>query len=85
MSDYTVYAKWNETLTETITVNEFFGDYMVLPRDKKVKVWGEGTNGVEVTVKFADQTKTATVVDGKWAVELDALTASFEGQTLTVE
>jgi sialate O-acetylesterase len=49
---------------------------MVLQRDAAVPVWGTAAAGEEVTVKFRDQTRTATAdKDGKWLVKLDALKA----------
>lgn len=50
--------------------------HMVLQRDATVPIWGTAAAGEEVTVKFRDQTKTATAdKDGKWLVKLDALKA----------
>lgn len=50
--------------------------HMVLQREAAVPVWGTAAPGEAVTVKFRDQTKTATAdKDGKWAVKLDPLKA----------
>lgn len=58
--------------------------HMVLQRDAVVPIWGTAAPGEKVTVKFRDQTKTATADDkGKWAVKLDALKAGGP-DTLTV-
>jgi len=43
----------------------------VLQRDKPITIWGTGTSGDTITVKFRQQAKQATVVDGKWSVVLD--------------
>lgn len=60
-----------------------FSDNAVLQRDMTVPVWGFADPGESVTVKFADQTKTATAgKDGKWMVKLDPLAASKENRTL---
>ena len=60
-----------------------FSDNAVLQRGMEVPVWGFADPGESVTVKFADQTKTATAdKDGKWMVKLDPLTASKENRTL---
>ena len=62
-----------------------FADHAVLQRDMKVPVWGWGKPDAKITVKFAGQTKTATVgKDGKWRVDLDPLKASFDPRELTV-
>lgn len=68
-----------------------FTNGAVLQRGMKVPVWGrvmpeENTAPSRVTVSFAGQEKSVTAdpVTGAWKVELDPLTASKEGQTLTV-
>jgi sialate O-acetylesterase len=54
-----------------------FRDHMVLQRDMSVPVWGWGTPGVTVTVRFAGQKKTVTVgKDGTWMVKLDPMKVS---------
>lgn len=51
-----------------------FGEHMVLQRDQANPVWGWADPGEEVTVKIADQTKTAKAGDdGAWRVTLDPL------------
>jgi len=53
-----------------------FGDHMVLQRDQANPVWGWADPGEEVTVKIADQAKTAKAGDdGAWRVKLDPLPA----------
>jgi len=63
----------------------FFGDHMMLQRDKAVPVWGWAEPGETVTVAFADQEKTATADrDGRWRVNLDAMPAESRAQDLRV-
>ncbi len=70
---------------EIVNLDGLFKDHMVLQRGKKVPVWGITQPGVEVTVEFAGQTKTAKGGDdGRWMVHLDPMKASFKGRTLTV-
>jgi sialate O-acetylesterase len=53
-----------------------FGDHMVLQRDMPVPVWGTGAPGEQVTVRFRQQVKSATVNDaGTWRLSLDPLAA----------
>ena len=60
-----------------------FSDNAVLQRDTEVPVWGSANPGESVTVKFADQAKSATAgQDGKWMVKLSPMPASKEGRTL---
>ena len=62
-----------------------FTDHMVLQREMKVPVWGTADPGENVTVEFAGQKKSVQAgPDGHWRVNLDSLTASDEGRTLTV-
>lgn len=58
---------------------------MVLQCGMSVPVWGAGAAGEKVTVSFAGQTKTATVKDGAWRVDLEEMKASAKGRTLTVQ
>jgi sialate O-acetylesterase len=68
-----------------VTLASPFTSHMVLQRDMKVPVWGTAEAGEQVTVEFAGQKKTAQAgVDGKWRVDLDALTTSADGQVFTV-
>ncbi len=65
--------------TAPADVSGMFQDHMVLQRGIKVPVYGEskkrGTDGTKVVVKFNGQTKTTTIKDNKWQVELDAMEA----------
>ncbi len=57
----------------------------VVQCDRPVPVWGFARPGVEVTVRFAGQSKTATVDEfERWRVDLDPLTASADGRDLVV-
>ena len=61
-----------------------FGSHMVLQQKQHDKVWGWAQPDEEVTVKIADQTKTARAdKDGAWSVTLDPLNAGGP-HTLTV-
>ncbi|MBQ4101391.1 MAG: hypothetical protein IJC85_00740 [Oscillospiraceae bacterium] len=65
--------------------NGLFCENMVLQQGRSVPVWGAADaelEGKEITLTFAGQTKTTTVKDGAWRVDLDALEASFEGKTM---
>jgi len=69
-----------------IRLPHFFGEKMVLQRDKPVRIWGWADKGQAVTVAFAGQSKSATAAaDGKWAVTLEAMKANATGQALTIE
>jgi len=64
----------------------FFGDNMVLQREKPVKIWGWADSGEEMTVTFAGQScKAVAGPDGSWLVKLDPMKAASEAQTLTVK
>jgi sialate O-acetylesterase len=52
-----------------VRVPRLVGDGMVLQRDIPIRIWGFGSPGEEVTVKFDGETaKAATDDDGKWLV-----------------
>jgi sialate O-acetylesterase len=66
-------------------VHPLFTDHAVIQRDAKVPVWGWGTPGSEVSVRFAGQAKTSNIAsDGRWTVTLDPMPATSEGQILEV-
>ncbi len=68
-----------------LSLPTIFTDHMVLQQKQAVPVWGTAEPGSPVTVEFAGQKKTAAAdSDGKWRVDLDALKACAEPQTLTV-
>jgi sialate O-acetylesterase len=67
-----------------VKAHGLFTDNMVLQRDRKVSVWGTSDKPDPVTVKFADQSATATPKDGKWNVELAPLAASTTPKDLVI-
>ena len=68
-----------------VSLPKIFGDHLVLQRDRAIPVWGKATPGEKVTVRFADQEKTATAdSDGQWKLSLDSLPASATPRDLTV-
>jgi len=62
-----------------------FTDNMVLQREMTAPVWGKADPAEVVTVKFADQTLTATAgPDGKWMVKLAPMQANKENRDLEI-
>lgn len=62
-----------------------FSSHMVLPRERKVPIWGRAEAGERVTVTFAGQVLEAVAdASGGWRVELSPLAASGEGRVLRV-
>lgn len=56
-----------------VSLPKFFGDNMVLQRNKPISVWGWAAPGEKVTVQFHAQTKTIKAgKNGKWMLQLDA-------------
>ena len=53
----------------------FFTDHMIFQQKKDIVVWGEGTDGEEVTVLLAGRSGKATVANGEWEVRLEPLPA----------
>jgi sialate O-acetylesterase len=72
--------------------NSLFSDGAVLQQGVAVPVWGTAKDGEKVTVKFQEQTVTATTKDGRWLVRLKplksggpfTLTVAGESNTLTI-
>ncbi|TDU81652.1 sialate O-acetylesterase [Prosthecobacter fusiformis] len=74
------------SLQAELRLPAIIGDHMVLQQKQANPIWGWDTPGTEVTVKFADQTKTAKAgADGKWTVKLDAVPASAKPATLSIQ
>lgn len=46
-------------------------DGAVLQRNKKIPIWGRGTSGETIKVRFRRQVQTTVVKNGYWCVELD--------------
>ena len=54
-----------------VRLPKFFGDNMVLQRDKSIAIWGWADPKEKITVQLHKQTKTVTAgKDGKWMVSL---------------
>lgn len=49
-------------------LSPIFSNHMVLQRNKPIKIWGEGSG--EITVTLKNQTQTVFAEDGKWTVTL---------------
>ena len=74
-------AAWGD-----VSLNNMFGDHMVLQQGINNKVWGKADPGEPVTVTFAGQTKTATTAaDGSWVVFLDPVQEYGGPHTLAVK
>src|SRR6266478_4555659 len=61
-----------------------FSDNLVLQQSARVPVWGWADDGEEVTVSFRGQQVSAKTKNGKWRVQLRALSAGGP-DTLVVE
>jgi sialate O-acetylesterase len=69
-----------------VSLNNMFGDHMVLQQGIANRVWGKADPGEQVTVTFAGQTKAATAAaDGTWQVALDPVQAYGGPHTLAVK
>lgn len=73
----------SQLVEANVSLPSVFGNNMVLQRNAQVAIYGSANIGENVTVTFANQTK-STVSDGKWKVLLDPLVAGGP-YTLTVK
>ena len=74
------------TARANVILPDVIGDAMVLQRDRAVSVWGKADPGESVTVRFANQSKTAVAdAEGKWIVRLSPMRASATPATMVVE
>ena len=73
------------TAQAALTLPAIFSDHMVLQSGKPVPVWGAADANAEITVAIAGQKKSAKAgANGQWSLQLDALTATAEPQTLII-
>lgn len=85
-----LFSCWLGLLVQTsiadIRLPHLFSDHMVLQRDQKIRVWGWGDKGEQVTVRIGEN-RGVTQVDeqGKWKVELEPMDANKQPQSLHVE
>ncbi len=69
-----------------VSLNNMFGDHMVLQQGIKNKVWGKADPGEAVTVTLGGQSHSATAgADGMWHVFLDPVQEYGGPHTLTVK
>ena len=73
------------TVRAELKLGSPFTDHMVLQREMSVPVWGEADPGAVILVEFADQRTTAVAdSNGRWRVDLEPMSASFDSRTLNV-
>lgn len=71
--------------SEDLSCAAVFADGMVLPRDREIMVWGEGTPGEVVTLQFAEQQTQAHVnQQGRWRAILKPIHASADNRVMRI-
>jgi sialate O-acetylesterase len=69
-----------------VSLNNMFGDHMVLQQGIANRIWGRADPGEKVTVSIAGQTHATTAgEDGSWEVRLDPIAEYGGPHTLTVK
>jgi sialate O-acetylesterase len=72
-------------LNATVKPHSLFSDHMVLQKGVPVPVWGEASDGEQITVSFNGQRVTTIARNGKWMVKLQPLPYITTPTTLTVK
>lgn len=74
-----------QTTRADVTLNNLFGDHMVLQQGIANKIWGKADPGENILVSIAKQ-KHSTIAkeDGNWSIQLDAIVEYGGPHTLTV-
>ena len=73
------------SIQAAVSLNNLFGDHMVLQQGIRNKVWGKAKPGENVTVSLAGQSHSTTAGDdGSWSIHLDVINAYGGPHTLTV-
>ncbi len=71
------------TVSAELGFSRFYGDHMVLQRDKPVLIRGFALPDEDVTVSFSDQKRSVTANEnGEWRVTLDPMPVAAEGRAL---
>lgn len=74
------------SVSANVTLPDVISSSMVLQRDHPVSIWGKADPGESVTVRFANQTRTAVAdVAGKWIIRLRPMPASAAPRTLIIQ
>jgi len=77
---------WSHQALATVTVNNMFGDHMVLQKGIANRIWGRADPGEEVSVAIAGQTKaTKAASDGSWEVRLEPIAEYGGPHTLVIK
>ena len=75
----------SEELLAELRLPAIFGDQMVLQQKQPITIWGWANAGEKIRVEFAGQkVETTAGKDTRWQLQIAALDASFEAQTLVV-
>jgi len=81
-----VAAVLSPVASADVSLNNMFGDHMVLQQGIRNRVWGKAEAGEKVTVTLATQSHSTTAADdGSWEVMLDAVQEYGGPHTLTVK
>lgn len=71
----TLVCFYQTVLQAAITMPVLFGDGMVFQRQAPIRIFGQATDGSQITVELADQVAITTAKAGQWRVELKAMPA----------
>ena len=74
-----------QTTSADVTLNNLFGDHMILQQGIANKIWGKADPGENISVSLAKQNhSTIAKKDGNWSVHLDAIMEYGGPHTLTI-
>jgi sialate O-acetylesterase len=73
-------------LCAEIKMPHFFGDHMVLQREREASVWGQAEAGATVTLRFkGNQAQAKADASGYWKAAIQTGPADAQGAVLTIE
>lgn len=80
-----LFALTLSSLCSAIELNPLFTSYMVIQRDRPIRIYGTGNAGESVNVTFHNK-KTTTTVDstGNWQAQLPAMPANSVGSKILI-
>jgi sialate O-acetylesterase len=70
---------------QALELPAIFSHHMVLQQDKPVPIWGKATPGATISLKFADQSHSATADDaGAWRITLAPMISATKGREMEI-
>lgn len=71
-----------------VQLSTLFSDSMVVPQDRDINIFGEGTDDTKITVTTSwdsSNPQSGTITNGKWSIQVKTPIASFDHHSIKIE